>query len=139
MADADIPSSSTLDELQDIPTLPELLTSNSSVPLSTFTDPEISEYLVHLTTLPLESLQSEPTSLSSSSAQLTNALTTASRLSSPEPDDVCTCCCGREECETSRAWAALRAKLESRLVLSAGTSVARPEEWRGLNEGYGGS
>lgn len=63
--------------------------------------------------------------------ELTNALTSASRLSSPEPENVCTCCCGREECENSRAWAALKAKLESRLVLSAGayngllTAVAR--------------
>ena len=53
--------------------------------------------------------------------ELTQTLSTVSRLSSPEPDGgACTCCCGREECENSRAWAALKAKLESRLVLSAG-------------------
>ena len=53
---------------------------------------------------------------------LTRTLSAASRLSSPEPDSgaACTCCCGREECESSKAWAAMKAKLESRLVLSAG-------------------
>ena len=54
--------------------------------------------------------------------ELTQTLTSVSRLSSPEPDNaaVCMCCCGRADCETSKAWAAMKAKLESRLVLSAG-------------------
>ncbi|KAI0722287.1 hypothetical protein C8T65DRAFT_628860 [Cerioporus squamosus] len=64
--------------------------------------------------------------------ELTNALTTASRLSSPEPDNVCTCCCGREECENSKAWAALKAKLESRLVLSAEVGRALLERHEAL-------
>lgn len=83
MADASIPSRATLDEIQEIPSLPELLTSNTSVPLETLSVPEISGYLTHLTTLPLETLQTEPTTLSSSSAQLTNALTTLCYTSYP--------------------------------------------------------
>ena len=54
--------------------------------------------------------------------ELTRTLTSVSRFSSPEPDNVTTCCCGREDCEASKAWAAIKAKLEGRLVLSAGTS-----------------
>ncbi|KAI0920845.1 hypothetical protein AcW1_004995 [Taiwanofungus camphoratus] len=50
---------------------------------------------------------------------LTLALTNFSRMSSPEPPNITTCCCGREECETSKAWLAFKAKMESRLVLSA--------------------
>lgn len=53
--------------------------------------------------------------------ELTRTLTSVSRFSSPEPDNVTTCCCGREDCEASRAWAEIKSKLESRLVLSAGT------------------
>ena len=49
------------------------------------------------------------------------ALSNFSRVPSPEPPNVSTCCCGREDCESSRAWATCKAKLESRLVLSAGT------------------
>ncbi|KAI0737703.1 hypothetical protein C8Q80DRAFT_1294198 [Daedaleopsis nitida] len=64
--------------------------------------------------------------------ELTNALTAASRLSSPEPENVCTCCCGREECETSKTWAALKAKLESRLVLSAEVGRALLERHEAL-------
>ena len=53
--------------------------------------------------------------------ELTQTLTSVSRLSSPEPENSsCTCCCGKEECETSKAWEEVKAKLESRLVLSAG-------------------
>lgn len=51
---------------------------------------------------------------------LTHTLSSVSRLSSPEPENASTCCCGREDCETSQAWTAFKAKLESRLVLSAG-------------------
>ena len=51
---------------------------------------------------------------------LTNALSHYSRIPSPEPQDVLTCCCGREDCESMKAWSAFRAKLEGRLVLSAG-------------------
>ena len=58
--------------------------------------------------------------------ELTRTLTSVSRFSSPEPDNVTTCCCGREDCEASRAWAEIKSKLESRLVLSAGTFLHLP-------------
>lgn len=44
---------------------------------------DIAEYLSHLTSLPLPELQAEPTAVSSSSAQLTNALTTLCHTSYP--------------------------------------------------------
>ena len=50
---------------------------------------------------------------------LTQALADFSRLPSPEPP-LASCCCGREDCEHAKAWAALKARLESRLILSAG-------------------
>ncbi|GJE87434.1 hypothetical protein PsYK624_035170 [Phanerochaete sordida] len=50
---------------------------------------------------------------------LTAALSNFNRVPSPEPPDATTCCCGREDCESSRAWAALKNKLEGRLILSA--------------------
>ncbi|KAI0673980.1 Dor1-like family-domain-containing protein [Trametes maxima] len=76
-----------LDGTQDaeLPTLPELLASSSKVtpsPLS-LTSPEASSYISRLTTLSLEQLETEPTELSSSSAQLTNALTTLCYTSYP--------------------------------------------------------
>lgn len=53
---------------------------------------------------------------------LTLALTNFSRVPSPEPQRQICCCCGSEECDTTKAWLALKSKLESRLVLSAGES-----------------
>ena len=53
---------------------------------------------------------------------LTLALTNFSRVPSPEPQRQICCCCGSEECEATKAWLALKSKLESRLVLSAGES-----------------
>ncbi|KAG8218507.1 hypothetical protein J3R82DRAFT_4144 [Butyriboletus roseoflavus] len=50
---------------------------------------------------------------------LTLALTNFSRVPSPEPQRQICCCCGSEECDTTKAWLALKSKLESRLVLSA--------------------
>ncbi|KAH7931341.1 hypothetical protein BV22DRAFT_998573 [Leucogyrophana mollusca] len=50
---------------------------------------------------------------------LTLALTNFSRVPSPEPDRTLCCCCGSEECETTKSWLASKAKLESRLILSA--------------------
>ncbi|KAH9927287.1 uncharacterized protein B0H18DRAFT_907544 [Fomitopsis serialis] len=50
---------------------------------------------------------------------LTLALTNFSRGSSPEPPDIAICCCGKEDCQTSKSWLAWKAKMESRLVLSA--------------------
>ena len=52
--------------------------------------------------------------------KLTTSLSNHSRSSSPEPPHVTTCCCGRDDCENARAWLAYKAKLEGRLVLSAG-------------------
>ncbi|CAL1700090.1 unnamed protein product [Somion occarium] len=63
-----------------------------------------------------------PSSLRNATAtidDLTLALSDFSRAHSPEPPNVSTCCCGREDCETTQAWCAFKAKLESRLVLSA--------------------
>ncbi|GJF00203.1 Dor1-domain-containing protein [Phanerochaete sordida] len=69
----------------ELPSLPELLESSSSypVPPSTFAQPEFSAYLSQLTDLPLAELAVEPTTLSSSAAQLTNALTTLCHTSYP--------------------------------------------------------
>lgn len=50
---------------------------------------------------------------------LTAALSNFNRVPSPEPPDATICCCGREDCESSRAWSALKNKLENRLILSA--------------------
>lgn len=50
---------------------------------SALSKPEYSSYLTRLTGLPLSALEAEPTTLSSSSAQLTNALTTLCHTSYP--------------------------------------------------------
>ncbi|ESK94111.1 hypothetical protein Moror_12778 [Moniliophthora roreri MCA 2997] len=50
---------------------------------------------------------------------LTLALANFSRLPSPEPPSVLDCCCGREDCEHAQTWHAVKARLESRLTLSA--------------------
>ncbi|KAI0832804.1 hypothetical protein BC628DRAFT_1348375 [Trametes gibbosa] len=63
---------------------------------------------------------------------LTHTLSSVSRLSSPEPEYGCTCCCGREDCETSKAWASFRSKLEGRLVLSAEVGRALLERHEAL-------
>ncbi|KIP03631.1 hypothetical protein PHLGIDRAFT_110631 [Phlebiopsis gigantea 11061_1 CR5-6] len=69
----------------EIPSLPQILSAVSGHPLpqSTFTKPEFSLYLTQLTGLPLSELEAEPTALSSSSAQLTNAITTLCHTSYP--------------------------------------------------------
>ncbi|TFY62856.1 hypothetical protein EVG20_g6548 [Dentipellis fragilis] len=51
--------------------------------------------------------------------ELTRSLADSSRVSTPEEPSALRCCCGRDECEHTQAWRALKAKLESRLVLSA--------------------
>ncbi|KZP21552.1 hypothetical protein FIBSPDRAFT_931580 [Athelia psychrophila] len=48
---------------------------------------------------------------------LTMALTNYTHASEPPPP--LTCCCGRDECEHTKGWQAFKAKLESRLILSA--------------------
>lgn len=85
MASKPIPEGSGLDadETVELPSLPELIASAASLPPSTFSKPEFSSYLNSLTELPLSELEGEPTTLSSSSAQLTNALTTLCHTSYP--------------------------------------------------------
>ncbi|KAJ7055101.1 hypothetical protein C8F01DRAFT_1063304 [Mycena amicta] len=50
---------------------------------------------------------------------LTQALENVSRVPSPEPPAAFFCCCGRDSCENVQAWLATKARLESRLTLSA--------------------
>ncbi|KAJ6540092.1 hypothetical protein B0H10DRAFT_1416525 [Mycena sp. CBHHK59/15] len=50
---------------------------------------------------------------------LTQALENVSRVPSPEPPALFFCCCGRDDCENVRAWLGMKARLESRLTLSA--------------------
>lgn len=52
--------------------------------------------------------------------ELTLALTNHTRVPSPEPEPFLTCCCSRDDCENTKGWLAFKAKLEGRLVLSAG-------------------
>ncbi|KAI0796277.1 hypothetical protein BC629DRAFT_1504292 [Irpex lacteus] len=63
-----------------------------------------------------------PSSLRKANAtidDLTTALANFSHASSPEPEGVTRCCCGKDTCENSVCWATYKAKLEDRLVLSA--------------------
>lgn len=55
---------------------------------------------------------------------LTLALANYSRVPSPEPPTVLRCCCGREDCENTKALLAFKSDLESRLILSAGESYS---------------
>ncbi|KAG6919755.1 hypothetical protein DXG01_001589 [Tephrocybe rancida] len=50
---------------------------------------------------------------------LTLALANFSRVPSPEPTRLLSCCCGKEDCENAISWSELKARLESRLILSA--------------------
>lgn len=51
---------------------------------------------------------------------LTLALSNFSRVTSPDPPAILTCCCGFEECENLQAWHEHKSQLDSRLTLSAG-------------------
>ncbi len=51
---------------------------------------------------------------------LTTAIADLSRIPSPDPVAALTCCCGTENCENYKSWIGLKAKLNQRLVLSAG-------------------
>ena len=51
---------------------------------------------------------------------ITTALANFSRVPSPEPPSAVTCCCGKENCENLKSWLALKSRLGSRLILSAG-------------------
>lgn len=55
---------------------------------------------------------------------ITTALANFSRVPSPEPPSAITCCCGKENCENLKSWLALKSRLESRLILSAGNLKA---------------
>ncbi|ETW84224.1 hypothetical protein HETIRDRAFT_433142 [Heterobasidion irregulare TC 32-1] len=50
---------------------------------------------------------------------LTRSLADFSRVSTPEPHTVLTCCCAREDCEYTKAWLVVKSKLENRLILAA--------------------
>ena len=54
--------------------------------------------------------------------ELTAALANFSRVPSPDFPAGFACCCRRDDCEKAKAWLTLKGKLESRLILSAGTS-----------------
>jgi hypothetical protein len=54
---------------------------------------------------------------------LTAALADFSRVPSPEPPTVLACCCRNEDCENVKCWLAVKSKLESRLILSAGGKI----------------
>ncbi|KAI0756076.1 Dor1-like family-domain-containing protein [Daedaleopsis nitida] len=68
----------------ELHTLPEILASSSQETFSSsLSSPEAAPYIAHLTSLSLPELEAEPTELASSSAQLTNALTTLCYTSYP--------------------------------------------------------
>ncbi|EJF67480.1 Dor1-domain-containing protein [Dichomitus squalens LYAD-421 SS1] len=74
------------DNVQDgeLQTLPDILASSSQETLSaSLSSAEAAPYIAHLTSLSLPELEAEPTELASSSAQLTNALTTLCYTSYP--------------------------------------------------------
>ncbi|KAI1791979.1 Dor1-domain-containing protein [Ganoderma leucocontextum] len=74
------------DVVQDVElqTLPDILASTSKDTLSTpLSSPDAGPYIAHLTSISLPELEAEPTELASSSAQLTNALTTLCYTSYP--------------------------------------------------------
>lgn len=62
---------------------------------------------------------------------LTSALTLFSRPPTPDPRAL-SCCCQRADCENVKAWLALKAKLESRLVLAAQVSKLYNVAWSQL-------
>ena len=57
---------------------------------------------------------------------LTRSLADFSRVSTPEPHTVLSCCCAREDCEYTKAWLVVKSKLENRLILAAGASSVYP-------------
>ncbi|RDB19916.1 hypothetical protein Hypma_012965 [Hypsizygus marmoreus] len=70
---------------------------------------------------------------------LTAALANFSRVPSPEPPTILTCCCGNEDCENAKAWMELKSRLESRLILSAKVGQAllqRHEAYVRRHEGH---
>ncbi|KAJ3907996.1 hypothetical protein F5879DRAFT_1054821 [Lentinula edodes] len=59
---------------------------------------------------------------------LTLALNNFSRVPSPEPPSLLSCCCQREDCENLKAWQAMKLRLENRLILSAGQALLQRHE-----------
>ncbi|KZT22621.1 Dor1-domain-containing protein [Neolentinus lepideus HHB14362 ss-1] len=72
----EVPSEATIASSANLAEMLSTGAAESSSSKVSFSSPTTTSYLSHLTTLPLDTLLSEPTSLSSTSAQLTNALTT---------------------------------------------------------------
>jgi hypothetical protein len=54
---------------------------------------------------------------------LTVALANFSRIPSPQLTPSLICCCGQDDCENHQAWLGFKSKLESRLILSAGSLI----------------
>ncbi|KAE9407242.1 hypothetical protein BT96DRAFT_914824 [Gymnopus androsaceus JB14] len=69
-------------------------------------------------------------SLDNTIDDLTLALNNFSRVPSPEPPSLFTCCCQQEDCENFRTWQAVKSRLENRLTLSAeiGQALLRRHE-----------
>lgn len=61
---------------------------------------------------------------------LTLALANFSRVPSPEPPSRLPCCCGRDDCIHTTSWMALKSRLESRLILSAGEELVLSAQQR---------
>ena len=68
---------------------------------------------------------------SSAIDDLTRSLTDYSRVTTPEPSSHASGCnCNTDDSEYTKAWMAVKAKLESRLVLSAGAlHIALAHTW----------
>jgi hypothetical protein len=76
-----------------------------------------------MTTLSRPPTPESPTGLRKANAtidDLTAALANFTNTAFFEPVEVTRCCCEKDTCENSLRWAAYKAKLEERLVLSAG-------------------
>ncbi|KAF6748930.1 hypothetical protein DFP72DRAFT_915002 [Ephemerocybe angulata] len=71
---------------------------------------------------------------SSTIDELTDAL---SDLTTQEPASAVVCCCGREECENTVSWLAVKSHLESRLILSAGRNEHKRKRSKQLWSGEG--
>ena len=85
-----------------------------------------------MTTTSRPTTPDSPSSLRKATAtidDLTAALSNFSRVPSPEPLNAALCCCGWEDCESSKAWSALKSKLENRLILSAGECSMGPSSY----------
>lgn len=64
---------------------------------------------------------------------LTTTLTKISRAPTPDDLKLLHCCCGKADCENTKAWTAFQTKLESRLILCAGELLEQPSAARIAN------